>query len=72
VGGGGIVGGARALLGKKGRFMRTVCVLAVEKGLCVRMAKKCANTAKKLLPVTDLTIIINGLVVRINNCRSRA
>jgi hypothetical protein len=33
-------------------------------------SKNCANLAKKLLPLTDLTIIITSLVVRINGCQN--
>jgi hypothetical protein len=31
--------------------------------------KNSMNLVKKLLPLTDLTIIINGLVIRINSCQ---
>jgi hypothetical protein len=59
----------------KGYFMRT---LAVPRGfLPIRVyllrqtwTKNCANSIKKLLLLTDLTIIIKGLVVRINSYQS--
>jgi hypothetical protein len=33
-------------------------------------AKNCANSAKKLLPLVTLTIIMFGLVMKINGCQS--
>jgi hypothetical protein len=40
--------------------------------LCASTLRNYVNLPKKLLPLTDLTITINSLVVRINGCQNEA
>jgi hypothetical protein len=57
---------------KKGFFMRTFGFFARNTIFASGQVRNYANLPKKLLLLTDLTIIINNLVVRINGYQNEA